>query len=160
MNRIAGALVIIAAVTLDQVSKYWVETGLPLQEPVPLLPMLSLFRTYNTGIAFSFLSGLDDAALIALTLAISGFIIYLWSRSEPQQQWARLGYALVLGGAIGNLIDRVRLGHVVDFILVHTQSWSFAVFNFADSFITIGAALIILDEVLETLRHRHKEGGA
>ncbi|HSO46742.1 MAG TPA: signal peptidase II, partial [Rhizobiaceae bacterium] len=58
MNRIAGSLVIIAAVALDQMSKYWVETGLPLQEPVPLLPMLSLFRTYNTGIAFSFLSGL------------------------------------------------------------------------------------------------------
>lgn len=160
MNRIAGALIVIAAVALDQASKYLVETGLPLQEPVPLLPLLSLFRTYNTGIAFSFLSGLDDAALIALTLGISGFIVYLWSRSQPHQHLARLGYAFVLGGAIGNLIDRVRLGHVVDFILVHTQSWSFAVFNFADSFITIGAAIIILDEVLETLRHRRRQGGA
>jgi signal peptidase II len=159
MNAIAGLIVIPLAVAVDQVSKYLVETGLPLQEPVPLLPVLSLFRTYNTGIAFSFLSGLDDAVLVALTLAISAFIIYLWVRSEPRQKLSRLGYALVLGGAIGNLIDRVRLGHVVDFILVHTQDWSFAVFNFADSFITVGAMLIILDEVLETMRHRRKESG-
>jgi signal peptidase II len=95
-----------------------------------------------------------------LTLCISVFIIWLWSKSEPHQRWARLGYACVLGGAAGNLIDRVVLGHVVDFILVHTQSWSFAVFNFADSFITIGAALIILDEVLDALRHRRKEGAS
>nr|MCU0790455.1 signal peptidase II [Nitratireductor sp.] len=108
MNRITGALLVLLFVAVDQISKYLVETGLPLQEPVQLLPVLSLFRTYNTGIAFSFLSGLDDTLLVLLTLAISGVILYLWWRSEPRQIWARLGYAFVLGGAIGNLIDRVR----------------------------------------------------
>jgi len=160
MNRSTAAVLVPAFIAIDQYTKFLAETGLPLQQPVPVMPFLSLFRTYNTGIAFSFLSGLDDTALAALTLAISGFIAYLWYRSHPRQTFARIGYAFVMSGAIGNLIDRVRLGHVVDFILVHTQSWSFAVFNLADSFITVGAMLIILDEFLEARRARGEAGKA
>jgi signal peptidase II len=160
MNRWSAAALVPVLVAFDQVTKHLVETGLPLQQPVPVMPFLSMFRTYNTGIAFSFLSGLDDMALVALTLAISAFIVFLWYRSDARQLWARIGYAFVLGGALGNLIDRVRLGHVVDFILVHTQSWSFAVFNLADSFITVGAMLIILDEFLEARRARGEAGKA
>jgi signal peptidase II len=160
MNRWTALVLVPLFVVIDQLTKYLAETGLPLQQPVPVMPFLSMFRTYNTGIAFSFLSGLDDMALVALTLAISGFIGWLWYRSDARQTFARIGYAFVLGGAIGNLIDRVRLGHVVDFILVHTHNWSFAVFNLADSFITVGAMLIIIDEFLEARRSRSEEGKA
>jgi signal peptidase II len=81
-------------------------------------------------------------------------VLFLWSRSPKDQVWAQLGYAFVVGGAVGNLIDRLRFGHVVDFILFHTPNWSFAVFNFADSFITIGAALIVLQELLDMRANR------
>ena len=73
---------------------------------------------------------------------------------------ARVGFALVIGGAIGNLIDRVRLGHVIDYILFHTPVWSFAVFNLADAFITVGAMLVVLEEFLEARRARGEAGKA
>lgn len=152
MNRLSGLALVALLIALDQLSKYWVEANLPLQQPVDLLPVLALFRTYNTGIAFSLLAGTGDLFLIAISLAICGFVLWLWARSDTGQNWARFGYAFVIGGALGNLIDRLRLGHVIDFILFHTGNWSFAVFNLADSFITIGAALIIINEVIDARR--------
>lgn len=148
MSRLTGLTLVLLLIALDQLSKFWVESYLPLQQPLDLLPVLALFRTYNTGIAFSLLAGTGDLFLIAISLAICGFIAWLWARSETDRNWARLGYAFVIGGALGNLIDRLRFGHVIDFILFHAGDWSFAVFNLADSFITIGAALILFEEVL------------
>jgi len=142
------------AVALDQWVKYLVETRLELHEKVDVLPFLALFRTYNTGIAFSMLSSLGDKGLIAVTLLVAAFILVLAWRSDPAQIFARLGFTLILGGAIGNLIDRVIYGHVVDYVLFHTPVWSFAVFNLADAFITVGAGLVILEEVLIWLRGR------
>ncbi|MCB1461773.1 MAG: signal peptidase II [Nitratireductor sp.] len=152
MNVRFGALLIAALLAADQVSKALVEANLPFQTPVPVLPVLSFFRTYNQGIAFSFFSGFSDEVLIALTLAVMVFVIWLWRQAHPDRIWARLGFALVLGGALGNLIDRVVHGHVIDFIMFHTQTWSFAVFNLADSSITVGAVLIAFDELLELRR--------
>ena len=143
-----GFAVVAALTGLDQAVKYAVETMLPFQQPVPVLPFLSWFRTWNEGIAFSLLSFLDDQLLSVLTVAISGFVLWLWLNAERERTLAHAGYALVLGGAIGNLIDRVWYGHVVDFVLLHAGNWSFAVFNLADSFITVGAILIVLDELL------------
>jgi signal peptidase II len=154
MTRLLGALLVAGLLALDQFTKYLVETGLPMQVKIDVLPFLALYRTFNTGIAFSFLSGMDDLALSLLTLAITGFVLYLWARSGSSQRFAQFGYALVIGGALGNLIDRLRLGHVVDFILFHTPDWSFAVFNLADSFITIGAMLIILQEIIDLRGNR------
>jgi len=154
MTRERSALLVGGLIALDQISKALVEANLPMQEKIDVLPFLALFRTFNTGIAFSFLSGMDDLALSVLTLAITGLVLFLWSRSPKDQVWAQLGYASVVGGAVGNLIDRLRFGHVVDFILFHTPNWSFAVFNFADSFITIGAALIVLQELLDMRANR------
>ena len=142
------------AVALDQWVKYLVETRLELHEKVDVLPFLALFRTYNTGIAFSMLSSLGDKGLIAVTLLVAAFILVLAWRSDPAQIFARLDFTLILGGAIGNLIDRVIYGHVVDYVLFHTPVWSFAVFNLADAFITVGAGLVILEEVLIWLRGR------
>jgi signal peptidase II len=142
------------AVALDQWIKYLVETRLVLHEKVELLPFLSLYRTYNTGVAFSMLSSFGDAGLIVVSLAVISFVLYLASRSAGDQLLARIGFALIIGGAIGNLIDRAAYGHVIDYILFHTPVWSFAIFNLADAFITVGAAMVLLEELLGWRRQR------
>lgn len=141
-------LLTVAAIALDQWIKALAEAHLPWQQPVELLPFLALFRTYNTGIAFSMLSSLGDTGLIVMALGVAVFVIWLASRTEPGQVAARIGFALIVGGAFGNLIDRAVYGHVIDYVLFHTPVWSFAVFNLADAFITVGAALVVLQEFL------------
>ena len=93
--------------------------------------------------------------LVAMTLAIMGFVLWLWRNLEPGRNLSALGYALVLGGATGNLIDRIWLGKVIDMISFHIDSigFQFAIFNLADTFITLGAAAIIVDEFLLWRKH-------
>ena len=158
MKRLLPYVVLAAiAVALDQWIKYLVETRLILHEQVDVLPFLALYRTYNTGIAFSMLSSFGDTGLIVMSLAVIAFVLYLAIRSTDEQRLARLGFALVIGGAIGNLIDRAVYGHVIDYVLFHTPVWSFAVFNLADAFITAGAAAVILDEFLAWRRERRRQ---
>lgn len=140
------AAIIAIAVATDQLIKVLVETNLPMQEAVELLPFLALYRTYNTGVAFSMFSWIDDSGLVLIALAVIVFVLVLAWRTPPMHRLAHFGFALIVGGAIGNIIDRAMLGHVVDYIFFHTPIWSFAVFNLADAFITIGAALVICDE--------------
>lgn len=140
------ALLAAAAVLLDQWVKHLVETGLDWQQPVDLLPFLALYRTYNTGIAFSMLSSFSDTGLIVVAVAVVAFVLYLAARTPPGQVLARTGFALVVGGALGNLVDRAIYGHVIDYLLFHTPVWSFAVFNLADAFITVGAGLVLIEE--------------
>ena len=149
-------LVAAAAVALDQAIKYMVETGLDMHVMIDVLPFLALYRTHNTGIAFSMLSDFGSVGLVVVTLAVIGFIGWIAARSDPSQKMARFGFALIIGGAIGNLIDRVWHGYVVDYILFHLPSWSFAVFNLADAFISVGAALVIFDEFLTWRRSRNQ----
>jgi signal peptidase II len=148
------------AVALDQWIKYLVETRLVMHEMVEVVPFLALYRTYNTGIAFSMLSSFGDTGLIVVSLAVIAFVLYLASRSTDDQWIARLGFALIIGGAIGNLIDRAVYGHVIDYILFHTPVWSFAVFNLADVFITVGAVTVLLDEFLGWRRQQGNAGPA
>ena len=139
---------VVIAVILDQAVKIMVDQWLPLQEMVPVIPMLALYRTYNLGVAFSMLEGMDGWFIVGMRLVIVAFVLWLWRRA-PNHRWlAHLGFALIIAGALGNLIDRFLYGHVIDYILFHTQTWSFAVFNLADSFITVGAGCVILDELL------------
>lgn len=140
---------ILVAVILDQIVKIAVDLYLPLQEAVPVIPMLALYRTYNLGVAFSMLSGMDGWFIVGMRLIIVAFVLYLWHRTSKDRWLAHLGYALIIAGAIGNLVDRFAYGHVIDYILFHTETWSFAVFNLADSFITVGAGCVILDEMLQ-----------
>lgn len=142
------AVIFVVAIALDQWIKRLVETGLVMHERVELLPFLSLYRTYNTGVAFSMFSSVGDKGLIVLSLAVIVFVLYLAVRSAPRQWLSRAGFALIIGGAVGNLIDRAVYGHVIDYILFHTPVWSFAVFNLADAFITVGAGLVLIDEFL------------
>jgi signal peptidase II len=155
VRRLASYAGLVAvAIALDQWIKYLVETRLALHEPVDLLPFLALYRTYNTGVAFSMLSSFGDTGLIVVSLAVIAFVLYLASRSAGEQWLARIGFALIIGGAIGNLIDRAVYGHVIDYILFHTPIWSFAVFNLADAFITVGAISVLAEEFLGWRRQR------
>lgn len=142
------ALLAIVAIALDQWIKYLVETRLELHQPVEILPFLALFRTYNTGIAFSMLDSFGDIGLIVVSVCVVAFVLYLAARTEPAQVLARIGFALIVGGALGNVIDRATYGHVIDYILFHTPVWSFAVFNLADAFITVGAVAVVFDEFI------------
>ncbi|WP_420960274.1 signal peptidase II [Brucella sp. IR073] len=147
-SMVLNVFVVALAVLLDQLVKYWVEAGMDYHQQIDLLPFLALFRTHNDGIAFSMLSSMGDTGLIAMTLLVVAFVLYLWWTSGPEKRLARFGFALIVGGALGNLIDRSLHGYVIDYVLFHTPTWSFAVFNLADTFITIGAGLIILDELI------------
>ncbi len=158
-RRRHGVLLAAVLVAIDLFVKNLVETRLPYQEVVPVLPFLSWYRTWNEGIAFSFLSGLDDRLLLGLTLVIIVFVVWLWRETPRHRFWTRIGFAFVIGGAIGNLVDRAFLGHVVDFILFHVGTWSFAIFNLADTFITIGAGLIIVDELFHLKSPRLPKSG-
>jgi signal peptidase II len=139
---------IVIAVILDQAIKIVVDRFLPLQEAVPVIPMLALYRTYNVGVAFSMLSGMDGWFIVGMRLVIVVFVLWLWHRTSKDRWLAHLGFALIIAGALGNLVDRFLYGHVIDYVLFHTETWSFAVFNLADSFISVGAAAVILDEML------------
>jgi signal peptidase II len=148
------ALFIVIAVATDQLLKYLVEAFLPFQQAVPVIPMLALYRTYNYGVAFSMLSGMEGWFIVGIRLAVVAFVLWLWRRTPKDRFFAHLGFAMIIAGALGNLVDRLLFGYVIDYILFHTASWSFAVFNLADSFITIGAGAIILDELLQAKRGR------
>ncbi|NRP17549.1 Lipoprotein signal peptidase [Ensifer adhaerens] len=143
------AVFIALALAADQLIKYLVEAYLPFNEAVPVVPMLALYRTYNYGVAFSMLSGMEGWFIVGMRLTVVAFVLWLWRRTPKDRFFAHFGYALIIAGALGNLVDRLIFGYVIDYILFHTQTWSFAVFNLADSFITIGAGAIILDELLQ-----------
>ena len=142
------AALFVVLVAADQWVKYLVESQLPLQEVVDVLPFLALYRTYNTGVAFSMFSWMGDVGLILLSLSVIAFVLFLAYRTSDRQVVARIGFTLIIGGAVGNLIDRAVYGHVIDYVLFHTPVWSFAIFNLADAFITIGAGLVLLEELL------------
>jgi signal peptidase II len=148
----------VLVVILDQMSKSWIVRHFSYGESRALLPVLNINLRYNTGAAFSFLA---DAAgwqrwFFAGLAVIVGLGIVVWLRRlNARTQWLlALGLSFILAGAMGNLIDRLRLGHVIDFIEAHWKDASFPAFNVADSAITVGAALIILDAWFEGRRRR------
>jgi signal peptidase II len=133
---------------LDQLTKAWVSASFSLYERINLLPFLDITRVHNRGAAFSFLSsasGWQRWFFAALALAVSMMIV-VWLRRLPTgQRRLAAALALVLGGALGNLWDRLQHGYVVDFIDIYYRGWHWPAFNVADSAITIGAALLIMD---------------
>jgi signal peptidase II len=149
---------ILAAVLLDQLIKYLVEIHLPFQQMVEVIPHLALYRTWNEGVAFSFLSGMSGWAIVVMRLAIVAFILWWWRTSSEAHGLVHLGFCMVIAGAIGNIVDRFIYGHVVDYVLFHTQSWSFAVFNLADSLITVGAVVIGFCELFLNRKQRDGAG--
>lgn len=155
MNRIVSGIGnIVAMVVIDQVIKFQVETNMVYQERIQLLPFFDLFRIHNEGMAFSMLSNAEPWLLFTIACGVIAFVFWLW-RSSPQERWiSHLGFGMIIGGAVGNIIDRATLGYVVDMFLFYLENWSFAVFNFADTCITVGAGLIFLDELLSWRRSK------
>jgi len=141
-------------VGLDQWSKYLVETNLEYGVPVEVAPFFAFFRTYNDGVSFSMFSGFGVTGLIAMSTTVLAIVLWIWSKTERGRLLAHLGFALITAGAIGNLIDRAMLGVVIDFIQFHTDNWSFAIFNVADAYISVGVGAIVLDELLAWMNSR------
>jgi signal peptidase II len=143
--------VTVAVVALDIFTKQRVSEALELYRPVEVFSWLNITLAHNYGAAFSFLSdagGWQRWFFIALASAVS-LVLLVWLLRLPRQEWRTgLGLALVLGGAVGNLIDRVQLGYVVDFIDVHFGGWHYPAFNVADSAITCGVILLLLDALV------------
>ena len=141
-----SALVVI----LDQFSKFFAERLLVLYAPVPVLPFFKFTLAYNPGASFGFLSqagGWQRWFFIVLALIISTILI-VWLRRLEGERLTALSLSLILGGAIGNVIDRLWHGHVIDFIDLHYAGYHWPVFNLADSAITVGALLLILAHLL------------
>ncbi len=148
------------AVLLDQLTKYIAEAELLLHKPVAVFPGFNFTLMYNKGAAFSFLSeagGWQRIFFVAISCIISIFLFF-WLRQITQDEKQKtnrllqIAIALILGGAIGNLVDRAMTGAVVDFIQVYYSTYYFPAFNIADSAITLGAGLLILDMLLESKR--------
>ncbi len=143
----------VLVIALDQASKHWFEHNLSLYEQIVVIPdLFSWTLAYNKGAAFSFLAdqgGWQRWFFALVALVASGVLLVWLKRLQRHERLLAAGLALVLGGALGNLYDRVVLGHVVDFILVHWQDrWFFPAFNLADSAITVGAGILILDMIV------------
>ena len=149
-------------IVLDQLTKKIAEAELLLHKPVAVFPSFNFTLMYNKGAAFSFLSeagGWQRIFFVSLSSAISIFLFF-WLKQITQDEKQKnnqllpIAIALILGGAIGNLIDRALTGEVVDFIQVYYSTYYFPAFNIADSAITLGAGLLILDMFLEAKRKK------
>ncbi len=146
---VCGAVALIVTV-LDQTTKHLVRTSLGPFETVPLLPFLRLVHVRNEGAAFGMFQGLGNEIFIAVSLAAVVFVVVLLVRSRED----RLGLSLILGGAVGNLIDRIAFGRVTDFIDVFISRFHWPAFNVADSALTIGLLLLLGGVLLQ------RKGGA
>lgn len=133
---------------LDQATKWLAENTLSLYETIAVLPSLNITLAYNSGAAFSFLAdagGWQRWFFIGLALVVSLVLLVWLAKLKPQAKLEALSLSLILGGAIGNVIDRVAFGHVIDFIDVYYGAMHWPAFNLADSAICIGAVLLIID---------------
>ncbi|MCY1507613.1 Lipoprotein signal peptidase [compost metagenome] len=149
-GRLGWLWLTVLVFVLDQASKWFFESELNLYQQIVVIPdLFSWTLAYNTGAAFSFLadsSGWQRWLFALIAIVVSGVLVVWLKRLKPGETWLAIALALVLGGALGNLYDRIVLGHVVDFILVHWQNrWRFPAFNVADSAITVGAIMLALD---------------
>ena len=143
---------------VDQLTKWMIVQWVPLYDKIPMNSFINITHQRNTGAAFSFLadaSGWQRYFFVVLATAVSVYIIYwLWNIRREGQIVLAAGLALVLGGALGNAIDRLRLGSVVDFIQVIIAGWPFPSFNVADSAITVGAGLLIIDALFLSAKEK------
>jgi signal peptidase II len=132
---------VVLIILLDQGTKHLVVSSLQPNCPIAILPSVEFVLSYNRGISFSFLQLANDAQrwpLVGLSLVTSGLLGWWLSRVPSGKPILAIGLALIIGGALGNMLDRARIGSVIDFVHVSYKAWSFAVFNFADAAITTG----------------------
>ncbi|MBB2203515.1 signal peptidase II [Gluconacetobacter takamatsuzukensis] len=150
--RVIGAALFLFVLLLDQGSKYWILHGLDLPDrvSVPVLPFFSLTMVWNHAITFGMLGGLGGMGRVVFTVmalaVVLGLTIWLARTNRP---WVAAGLGTVMGGAIGNVIDRLHYGAVVDFVHLHAYGHSFYVFNLADAAIDCGIAILLFDNLTE-----------
>lgn len=149
-GRLPWLWITVLVFVLDQLSKAFFQAELSMYQQIVVIPdLFSWTLAYNTGAAFSFLadsSGWQRWLFALIAIVVSAILVVWLKRLKKGETWLAIALALVLGGALGNLYDRMVLGHVVDFILVHWQNrWYFPAFNLADSAITVGAVMLALD---------------
>jgi len=146
--KIPWLTVALTVIVLDQITKIGINHSFELYESLAIFPSFNFTLLYNRGAAFSFLAnagGWQRWFFTGLSLAASILLIIWLIRLEEKQRWLGYALALILGGAIGNLIDRVLYGYVIDFIDIYYQQWHWPAFNIADSAISIGAAMLFID---------------
>jgi signal peptidase II len=149
--------VAIAVLLLDQLSKLYIQATIPIGQSIPVIPdVLALVHVLNPGAAFGLLAArpasFRNPFFIGISLLAIGFILYHLHRGLQGRPVASLALSLILGGALGNLIDRLRLGMVLDFLDVHYRQYHWPAFNIADSAITVGVSLMLLELVLSERR--------
>jgi len=149
-GRLSWLWLSLLVLVIDQASKFYFEGKLEMFQQIVVIPdLFSWTLAYNTGAAFSFLadsSGWQRWLFALIAIVVSAVLVVWLKRLGRNDTWLAMALALVLGGALGNLYDRIALGHVIDFILVHWQNrWYFPAFNIADSAITVGAIMLALD---------------
>ena len=147
-----------AVVLADQLTKWWIVASFELYDRVQLLPVFALTRLHNTGAAFSFLAsagGWQRWFFIIVAVAVTS-LVCVWLKRMPRagHGWLAASLALIVGGAVGNVIDRVLHGYVVDFLSVHWERWYFPAFNVADSAITVGAVILLIDSFYDGRRRK------
>lgn len=151
-------------ILLDQLTKLAIEKWVPLFSKIPVNSFINITHQENAGAAFSFLAnagGWQRWFFIVLGFGVGGVIVvWLWRLRNEKQVMLSAGLSLVLGGAIGNVIDRIRLGHVIDFVQVMFGSWPFPSFNVADAAISVGAAFLIIDALFISGRQESPQGRA
>lgn len=142
----------LVVIVIDQITKYLVASRFQLYDSLPVLPHFNLVRMHNTGAAFSMFRHAPAIVFVLLSTAV-GLGILWWLRANRHGQvLVASAFTLILGGALGNSIDRATRGYVVDFVQFYVGDWSFAAFNVADSAITLGAGLLLLDMLLQSVR--------
>ncbi len=150
--------VTVIVVVLDQLTKYIASHSLELYQQIAVMPMFNWTLMHNPGAAFSFLaneSGWQRWFFAAIAIVVSVVIVLWIKKLEQHEKWQAIALAMILGGAIGNVIDRIWLGYVVDFIQVYYQQWYWPAFNLADSAISVGVAMIIIESIREYRAERN-----
>lgn len=148
----------VAVFVCDQLTKFLLADYLLRHGEIHLLPFLNLVLVHNTGAAFGFLSGAggwQNIFFIAVAVGAGIFILWMLRRLHTTDRLLAMALMLVLGGALGNLADRLIHGYVIDFIDVYYRTWHWPAFNVADSAITIGAVLLVIDALSPASRHRN-----
>ena len=149
-GRLGWLWLTVLVLVIDLTSKVYFDNSLQMYQQIVVIPdLFSWTLAYNTGAAFSFLAdsaGWQRWLFALIAVVVSGVLVVWLKRLGRNDTWLAIALALILGGALGNLYDRIAYGHVVDFILVHWQNrWYFPAFNFADSAICVGAVMLALD---------------
>lgn len=159
-RRYGFYITILLVILIDQVTKLLVVATVPLFDSVTIIPnFLDITYVRNTGLAYGLMNDWDFKykSLITGTMAVAalGGILLYARQMSADEKWSRIGLSLILAGAIGNILDRVRLGYVIDYVDVYFGSWHFWAFNVADAAISIGAVFVFADLFLGFLRERH-----